>query len=137
MEAQRTTGRSIWAVVAGFFTAALLSIGTDQVLHGTGIYPPVGQPMAAGLFGLATAYRLIFQVFGGWLTARLAPKAPMKHVWILGGIGQVLSLLGLLAWRSMGEAGGPLWYPVALILTAIPSVWIGGRIFMRNAANGH
>lgn len=93
--------------------------------------------MAAGLFGIATGYRLLFQVLGGWLTARLAPVKPMKHVWILGGIGQVLSLLGLLAWRSMGEAGGPLWYPVVLILTAIPSVWLGGRLFMRQARSAN
>jgi len=128
-----STWRSIRAVAAGFLSAALLSIGTDRVLHGTGVYPPVGQPMAAGLFGLATTYRLIFQVLGGWITARLAPQKPMKHVWILAGIGQVLSLLGLFAWRSIGEAGGPLWYPVVLILTAIPSVWLGGRLFMRHA----
>lgn len=124
-----TTGKSIWAVAAGFLTAALLSIVVDQVLHATGIYPPVGEVMADGLFGVATTYRVIFQAFGGWLTARLAPAKPMKHVWILGGIGLVLSLLGILAWKSMGAAGGPLWYPLALVVTAIPSVWLGGRLY--------
>ncbi|HMC96475.1 MAG TPA: hypothetical protein VKG92_02395 [Flavobacteriales bacterium] len=118
--------KSIGAVVLGFLTAALLSVATDALMHGTGIFPPVGQVMSNGLFVLATGYRFAFQTLGGYVTARLAPAKPMKHVWILAGIGQVLSLLGILAWKAMGPAGGPLWYPLALVVTAIPSVWIGG-----------
>lgn len=125
-------GRSIWAVLAGFLTAALLSVGLDQVLHATGVYPPVGVVMSHGLFVLAATYRFIFQTLGGYLTARLAPVKPMKHVWILAGIGQVLSLLGILAWKAMGDAGGPLWYPLALVVSAIPSVRLGGWFFQRS-----
>lgn len=124
-------GRSIWSIAAGFFAAAGLSIGTDAVMHATGIFPPIGVVMPNGLFVLATAYRFVFQSFGGYLTARMAPVNRMKHVWILAGIGQALSFLGILAWKAMGDAGGPLWYPLALVATAIPSVWIGGWIQQR------
>lgn len=120
-------------MVAGFLTAALLSTGVDQLLHATGVFPPIGVVMSDGLFVLAMAYRFIFQTLGGYLTARLAPVKPMKHVWILAGIGQVMSLLGILAWKSMGDAAGPLWYPLALVVTAIPSVWLGGRLFQRSS----
>ena len=126
------TGRSILAVVAGLVIAALLSIGTDAVMHATGAFPPVGVMMSNGLFVLATAYRCAFQTLGGYLTARIAPAEPMKHVWILAGIGQVLSFLGILAWKAMGPAGGPLWYPLALVATAIPSVWVGGWLQQRS-----
>ncbi len=118
-------------MIAGLFTAALLSIAMDAVMHATGIFPPVGEVMSNGLFALATVYRCAFQTFGGYLAARLAPTRPMKHVWILAGIGQVLSLLGILAWQAMGDAGGPLWYPLALVVTAIPSVWLGGYMHQR------
>ncbi len=124
-------GKSIGAVAAGFVAAAGLSVGTDALMHATGIFPPVGVVMANGLFVLATAYRFVFQSFGGYLTARIAAARPMKHVLILAGIGQVLSLFGILAWKAMGPAGGPLWYPLALVVTAIPSVWIGGWIQQR------
>jgi hypothetical protein len=126
------TGKSIWAVVAGFLTAALLSVGMDAIMHASGVFPPVGQVMSNGSFVLATCYRFLFQSLGGYLTARLAPAKPMKHVWILAGIGQFMSLLGILAWKAMGDAGGPLWYPLALVATAIPSVWLGGRIHQRS-----
>lgn len=126
-----STGRSIWAVVAGFLAAASLSIGVDAIMHATSIFPPVGEVMSNGLFVLATVYRCAFQVLGGYLTAHLAPAKPMKHVWILATIGQVASLLGILAWKAMGPAGGPLWYPLALVVTAMPTVWLGGRLSTR------
>jgi hypothetical protein len=53
----RRTLRSIGAVLAGLLTIIILSLGTDVVMHATGIYPPGFQPMAGTLFLLATAYR--------------------------------------------------------------------------------
>jgi hypothetical protein len=130
-------GKSIWAVLAGFLAAALLSVGMDQVLHASGIYPPEGQVMSNRLFALATTYRFIFQMAGGWLTAHLSPAKPMKHVWVLAGIGLVMSVLGILAWKAMGAAGGPLWYPIALAITAMPSVWLGGSLRVRRTHNNN
>lgn len=127
--------KSVGAVAAGLLAAAILSIAMDAVMHGTGVFPPSGEVMSDGLFVLATVYRCGFQVFGGWLTARLAPRNPMKHVWILAAIGQSLSFLGILAWKAMGPAGGPLWYPLALVATAIPSVWLGGWMHHRSQRN--
>ena len=77
-------GRSVGAVAAGFLCTALLSVGTDAFLHARGIFPPTGQAMSDGLFVLAAAYRLVFTVLGGYMTAGLAPRRPMTHVVILG-----------------------------------------------------
>jgi hypothetical protein len=46
----RRLGQSIWAIVAGFLTVVILSIGTDVVLHKLGIYPALGQRMSDRLF---------------------------------------------------------------------------------------
>jgi hypothetical protein len=46
-------------VLAGAAAGIALSIGTDMVMHGTGVFPPYGQPMSEGLFVLATAYRTV------------------------------------------------------------------------------
>ncbi len=129
----KNTWKSIGAVLAGLLTAALLSIATDAVMHTKGIFPE-GPDMSNALYALAMTYRCVFQVGGGYLTARLAPMRPMKHVWILAGIGQVLSLLGIVAWSMIG---GPLWYPLALVATAIPSVWIGGWMQQRSTATNN
>jgi uncharacterized membrane protein required for colicin V production len=66
--------RSIGAVLAGVVAVIVLSLGTDVVLHATGIYPPWFQPMAGGLWVLALGYRIVYGVAGGYIAARLAPK---------------------------------------------------------------
>ena len=45
--------------------------------------------MSHALFVLAFSYRAVFDVFGCYLTARLAPARPMLHAMVLGGIGLV------------------------------------------------
>ena len=53
----------------------------------------------------------------------------MKHALISGAIGMGIATLGAyLAWDK-GPEFGPHWYPVALIVSALPCAWIGGKIF--------
>lgn len=126
--APRRTGGSVLAVFAGFVVIFVLSLGTDVILHATGVYPPWGQSMSNSLFGLATAYRIVYGILGCWVTARLAPNAPMKHAMILGVIGFVFSLAGLVFAQKQGPEFGPLWYSVAIVAIALPCAWAGGRI---------
>ncbi len=120
--------RSTGAVVAGFVAIVVLSLGTDEVLHVLQVYPPWGQPMAGGLFALATAYRIVYTVAGGYLTARLAPHAPVRHALILGLIGLVPGAAGVGVAIAKPELG-PLWYPIALVLTGLPCAWLGGVLY--------
>ena len=60
------------------------------------------------------------------MTARLAPAHPMKHALILAGVGIVLGLVGLVTTWNSGL--GPRWYPIALVVLAIPQSWIGAKI---------
>ncbi|MBA3667279.1 MAG: hypothetical protein H0W65_06110 [Sphingomonas sp.] len=122
--------RSIAAVLAGLITIFALSLGVDQLLHELNVYPPWGEPMnETGDNLLALSYRIVIAVFGSWLTARLAPSAPMRHALILGGIGVVLTALGGFAAVSMGM--GPAWYPILLALSSIPCAWLGGVLARR------
>jgi hypothetical protein len=129
IQTPRRVGRSIAAILAGVAAIIILSLATDAVLHGTGIFPPMGQPMSDGLFVLATFYRLIYGVLGGYIAARLAPYRSMMHAVVLGIIGLVLSTAGAIATWDRGPAFGPKWYPLALVVTAIPCAWLGGKIF--------
>ena len=119
---------------AGFFATFILSIGTDLLLHAAGVFPPWGQPMSNALFALATAYRTIDTVVGGYITARLAANKPMGHVWTLGIIGLLAAIAGTVATWNKGPEFGPKWYPVALVVLAIPSVWLGGKLAQRAIA---
>jgi hypothetical protein len=119
--------RSIGAVLAGIIAVVVLSIGTDLLLHATGVFPPWGQPMSDGLFVLATAYRVAYAVLGGYIAARLAPDRPMAHALVLGVVGVVLSTIGAAATWNRGPEFGPKWYSLALVVTALPCAWAGGK----------
>jgi hypothetical protein len=119
--------RSIVAIVVGFLAVVLLSLGADQLLHVLKVYPPWGDPMPQpALNALALSYRIVFTVFGSYLAARLAPRNPMRHAMILGGIGTVFGTLGSVATIPMNL--GPAWYPIAIAATALPCAWIGGLL---------
>ena len=119
------------AVVAGFALTALLSVGTDAVMHASGVFPPWGEQMAGGLFAWATIYRVVYTVLGGYLTATLAPRRPMSHVMALGAVGALAAAVGAVATWNAGPAFGPKWYPVLLVVTALPCVWAGGILRVR------
>lgn len=69
----QTTLKSILAVVAGFLTVAVLSTITDEIFHATGIMPRLTVlPTHDAL--LALAYRTVFTVLGGFVTAKLATE---------------------------------------------------------------
>lgn len=120
--------RSIGAVFAGLLVIFVLSLGTDVVMHATGIFPPWFQPMAGPLWVLALAYRSVYAVLGCYITARLAPNKPLKHAMILGVIGVILSTLGVASTWNAGPEYGPHWYGLALIASSLPCAWIGGKL---------
>jgi hypothetical protein len=113
-------------VVAGIVTAVGLTLGADLALYALGIFPPAGQPARDGQLALATVYRVVFGVLGSYVSARLAPNRPMWHAMIPGILGFVVSIVGAVATWNRGPAFGPHWYPLALIVTALPCAWVGG-----------
>ena len=132
-ETQRppSLGRSIGAVLAGIVADIVLSLGTDVVLHLAGVFPALGQPMGDRLLLIATVYRSIYGVLGCYIAARLASDRPMLHALAAGGVGLVLGVVGAAVTWNKGPAFGPHWYPVALIVLAMPCAWIGGKIEMQ------
>jgi hypothetical protein len=130
----RRLGRSVAAVLAGLVVVFVLSLGTDQLFHVLGVYPSWGQAMNdTGDNVLALSYRLVYNVLGCYLAARLAPRDPMRHAMILGVIGFVLSIVGAIGAISMKM--GPAWYPIVLALTALPCAWLGGWLYTKAHAS--
>jgi hypothetical protein len=119
--------RSVWAVAAGGLFVVGVTTGVDLVLHATGIFPPWAEPLDDAGALLALSYRVVISVAGAWLTARLAPGSPMKHAMTLGLVGVVLATVGAVATWNLGL--GPRWYPVSLIVCAIPQCWAGARLY--------
>jgi hypothetical protein len=131
----RRLWRSTGAVLLGLVAVVALSLGTDQVLHMLEVYPPWGQPMHdPGLNLLALAYRCVYAIVGSYIAARFAPRNPMRHALALGVVGFVVSLAGAIATIPMDL--GPDWYPIALVLTALPCAWLGGVLHRKRQAEG-
>jgi hypothetical protein len=116
--------RSLGAIGAGTLAVIVLSLGIDQLLHVAHVYPPWGYAMPEpGLNLLALSYRCAFNVVGAYLTARLAPRNPGRHLVIFASIGFALGTVGAIATIPMHL--GPSWYPIGLALSAWPCTWLG------------
>jgi hypothetical protein len=126
----RRIGRSIVALLAGMIAGIVLSLGTDELLHVIHVFPPWGASLHGydGALLLATGYRTIFGVLSSYIAARLAPNRPMLHAMLLGVLGFAVSLLGAVAKWNGGPAFGSHWYPVTLVVLALPAAWAGGKI---------
>ncbi len=125
--------RSIGAVLAGFFATAVLSVGTDAVMHATGVFPPFPERMPDALFVLPGIYRAIFTAVGGYVTARLAPHHPMRHAGVLAGLGLLAGLGAAVA--TWDPALGPLWYTASIPASAVPCI-LAGAALRTGSGNG-
>jgi len=124
--------RSIWAVVAGILFAVIATTLIDLALHAAGVFPAGGLPLDDAGALLATSYRIVIGVAGAWLTARLAPRNPMKHALVLGALGGTVALIGVIA--TWNKNLGPHWYPIMLVVLALPQSWLGARLFELHGA---
>ena len=119
------TMKRIGAVLAGFLTVVILSTATDFLLESLGIFPPIGQGLfITWMLILAFIYRSVYTVLGGYITAKLAPDRPMRHAIILGIVGIVAGSIGVVAGWNMSAH----WYPIALVIGALPCTWFGGKL---------
>lgn len=126
----RNLWRSTGAVLLGFFAVVLLSLGTDEILHLLKVYPPWGQPMFEPRLNLlALSYRIVYAVIGSYIAARFAPRNPMRHAMVLGLIGTAFSAAGAVA--ATHADLGPAWYPISLVVTALPCAWLGGLLYQK------
>lgn len=130
--------KSILAILAGTVFIVITHTGTDFILESLGIFPPPPNRAAPGqrfdvtwMVALALIYRIIFQIAGGYITAKLAPSRPVLHAVILGGIGLVMSTAAAVVTIPLDWA--PAWYPILLAISSLPSVWFGGWLAARAA----
>ena len=122
--------QNIGAVLAGILAVVVLDTGIDAIMHKTGVFPPADQsPMSDALFLVATAYRLLDGIIGGYTAARLAPNRPLRHAFALGIFGIIGSSIGAIATWNSTPPLGPHWYPLALVVIAIPAAWTGGKLY--------
>jgi hypothetical protein len=117
--------RSVGALVLGLVVVVILSLAADQVARMLGLLPPLDAPAPeSGALILPFSYRSVIVVLGAYVVARFAPYAPMGHALVSGALGLLLSILGAIGQWDLGSH----WYPIAIVLTAVPYSWLGGVI---------
>lgn len=69
-------------------------------------------------------YRSVYNIAGSYLTARLAPYKPIKHIMIGASTGFLLGIIGtIVMWKVP-----PHWYYISLVVLTFPVAWLGGRL---------
>ena len=117
----RNIPRSTLAVVAGFVAIFVLSLGTDQVFHSLGVYPPWGEPMRETRTQparprLSARLRQVRLLPGRARTAHIdCPPSPGRLGFGLSWLGAVGGVCRL----------GPASYPILLadVVTAFGLGW--------------
>ncbi len=118
--------KSIRAGVVGIVVGVALSLGTDSILQYKGIIPKDNLWVAPSIIIFIIVYRTIYNVLGAYIVGRLAPQNPMKHALVVGAIGTVVSIIGVVVCLKLHL--GPLWYTIVLVVLAMPSAWLGGKL---------
>jgi len=126
---------SFGAVAAGVAATAIPATLTDMAMHAVGVFPAAPEVMSDPRFVLAAAYRAVFTIAGGYAAVRLAPDRPMRHAWILAGVGLAAGLAGVATYYAAGGGRlGPAWYALSIPLEAVPCVWLGARLALSRRA---
>ncbi len=129
----KTLIKSIGAVLAGLVFIIITHTATDTILEGAGVLPKGNLFVGTGLILIVLGYRAVFSFIGCYLTAKLAPRHPMKHALVLGLIGLVLSSIGAIVAADLG----PAWYAWTLAVIALPIAWLGGKLYEQRMAMKH
>lgn len=111
------------------FAAMTVAVIASTIVLAELLYPQdpsAAGPAPASWLAVNFASSLAAAVLGGWLAARLAPRAPFVHAVALAAVALVLS--GLAAIRGAAP-GQPAWYPAALAAVALAGILAGGRLY--------
>lgn len=123
-----TVIKSIGAVLAGFIVVLILSVVTDIILEKANLMKQPFDQNSSGFIVLVIIYRCLYGITGSYITAKLAPRHPMRLAVIGGIIGFVISTIGVIVmWDTP-----PRWYGISLVVTALPCAWLGAWIYINN-----
>lgn len=127
--------RSVAAVVLGFVTMAVIvmagTMAAVAVLVPGGLAAAMKAPPATpSARYLATNLIVSFAaaVAGGWVAARVAPRAPVAHLLALAALLLVMSLVTAATGETTGQ---PAWYPWTIAVLGLAGVAAGGYLRAR------
>ncbi len=128
--------RSVLAVLAGIVVLTVTSFAIEAVANPwmMRMFPnalpneaAMNHNVPAKLFMIA--YTMLCIAAGGYVTAWLARRSPVRHAVIMGAIEAAMTIGMMIA--LPGQA--PLWSWIAGIVLIVPAAWCGGIIHAKRA----
>ncbi len=121
--------RSVAAVIAGSVTIGVTALGADTILRkvAPAVFASGGQDGSPWVLFLILIYSVVFSGLGGFVSALLSGRSPMKHAIALG----ILQTIGSIA--AVYQAGDalPRWYAAAVLIFPLPVISLGGFLRAR------
>jgi hypothetical protein len=126
--------RSILSVLAGIAVIVVTSFGIEAAVTPLlmRLFPEalpneaaMSHNVPAWLFTFA--YSFVCVVAGGYVTARLASRFPVRHAVALGLLQSALTIPAMMAFPDKA----PLWGWIASMVMVIPAAWLGGLISLK------
>jgi hypothetical protein len=130
--------RLIVAIITGSLITIILSITTDMIMVSLGVFPPLDSGefnFNNRLLLIAFFYRSVYSILSAFVIALIAKEKYRKAVLISGIIGTVIGLIGLVVMWEKSKAAW--WYPVSLVVFAIPLALLGGKIYKKYMLKKH
>jgi hypothetical protein len=126
--------RSVIAVLAGIITLTVLSFAIEAAMDPLllRLFPQALPNEAALGFNpivraLMAAYGAASILAGGYVTARLARRAPVGHALAMGFLQSALTLVAMLSLTKHAST----WVWLTSAIMAVPAAWIGGLVYAR------
>jgi hypothetical protein len=118
--------RLILSVIAGIVISKVLAVLAHLILHATGDFPGLTDPMFDKLDLVASLYfHSVFAIAGAYFTAMLAKEHAKKAIFILGTKEAVLWLIGIaVLWDH-----SPAWFNISKAVLGPSLAWFGGKLY--------
>jgi hypothetical protein len=126
--------RSILAVLAGIVVILVTSFGIEAAVNPLlmRLFPEALPNEAAMSHNLPAwlftfAYTFLCVVAGGYVTARLASRFPVRHAVALGLLQSALTIPAMMTFPDKA----PLWGWILSMVIVIPAAWLGGLVSLK------
>jgi hypothetical protein len=73
-------------------------------------------------------------IAGGFVAARLAPRARVAHALLVGAIQTGLTLAAFL---TLNDGTTPTWLWITGMVLTVPAAWVGGQLAMTRGKKPH
>ncbi|WP_420633215.1 hypothetical protein [Candidatus Palauibacter sp.] len=122
--------RGVAAVILGFLVLTFGSVIAGRLLISVTDVGS-GLTLTDSFIAASLGSRLALAALAGFVTARVAPRAPRVHAGVLAAVLTFFSLAAIAGLTRSGDPVGPSWYPIATLFIGPAGVLAGGSLRRR------